>query len=851
MEADPVEGQVEGVIKQSSGCDGMKEVARVIVNYFRDSSPVVAKYAGLWLKANNCRQEEVLASLYQNTGRPVGFLKAALERLLCPSEVYGKDLTECRRQYLVPLLVHYFLGEVPVRLMKELPEWLNGRADDYYRNNVAPWLAGGKEGLVEEAIGEHLKELVSNTDVIKEYFYKNKKFKKAVHDVERSLSSLFIEFKVYRIRKEDVEEIKNFIGYDDKIWSGISYHFCDVLKGWVSQGGDRATASKYEWAIRASLLGVLREFLKEKLFPEDKEVDRQTLDLLLRLAFRVAVKAPAQDLYDEAGQALREYLFTEDREVPASIRFAVHGYPAFVNGLFSEGGVKKAKIAGKGWCDYLDLPVKNKDEKSREIAAGTALYLASDPPSKCKDKIGVWIVRALNESRDSVYIIGVTLTRYLRKVYYLDSYLSHLLSVALVNTAVAGGNPGFLRAVLHVAYDRRNNIPFIDKTVKKIFAINVVRGLLILDDESVVEEAKNLLNLDDRTLIYYQAGLASDLMSFYLSKREFYGEAQGLAQRMEGALQSLENINWDEVALQLDNLEVELDKAELKEGTKYGLSIALEKYYHTLYDVSKEKKYADAQYDAVVERYGGEEQAKAGHPNNYFLALLSRDALDAVLAGDLRGALERLTDHSEEAFEHSRSIIPSNLRMFAREYLIASAYLGRLDMAAKAIDGDPDLSRAFWSMDSLTLLGIFSLLYYLTGGKFIDKVAEFLKQTAEGVKLTPEGQAEAERILKDAEGDPLCGRALSELQGALVDDMDLSEAEAQSLARILVATESGVIALLSLSRAVSGMEVAKGLAKCLAKHKGGALADLLSRAASASSEEGFRDALVRLAVYLM
>lgn len=599
------------------------------------------------------------------------------------------------------------------------------------------------------------------------------------------------------------------------------------------------------------MLGVLREFLKEKLFPEDKEVDRPTLDLLLRLAYKVAVKAPAQDLYDEAGQALREYLFTEDRDVPPSIRFAVHGYPAFVNGLFSEGGVKKAKIAGKGWCDYLDLPVKNKDEKSREIAAGTALYLASDPPGKCKDKIGVWIVRALNENRDSVYIIGVTLIRYLRRVYHLDSYLCHLLSVALVNVAVAGGVPGFLRAILHVAYDHRNNIPFMDKTVKKIFAINVVRGLLILDDKSVVEEAKSLLNLEDKTLIYYQAGLASDLMSFYLSKREFFGEAQVLAQRMEGALQSLENINWDEVALQLDNLGVKLDKAELKEGTKYELSIALEKYYRTLYDVDKEKKYADAQYDAVVEKYGGEEQAKTKHPNNYFLALLSRDILDAVLAENLREALERLADHSEEAFGYSRSIVPSNLQMFVREYLIASTYLGRLDMATKAIDGNPDLSRAFWSMDSLALLWLFSLLYYLTGGKFIDKVARYLKQTAEGVKLTPEGQAEAERVLKDAESDPLCGRALSELQSALVEDMDLNEAEAQSLARILLATDPGVVALLSLSRAVSGLEVAKGLAKCLAKHKRGALADLLSRAAAASSEEGFRDALVRLAVYLM
>ena len=245
MEADPVEGQVEGVIRQFSGCDGMKEVARVIVNYFRGSFPVMAKYAGFWLKANNCRQEEVLASLYQNAGRPVGFLKAFLERFLCPSEVYGRDLTECRRQYLVPLLVHYFLGDVPVRIMKELPEWLNGRADDYYRNNVAPWLASRKENPVEEAIGEHLKELVSNTDVIKEYFYKNKKFKKAAENVERSLSGLFIELKVGRVGKEDVEEIKSYIGYDDKIWSGISFRFCDVLKGWASQSGDRGTTNKY------------------------------------------------------------------------------------------------------------------------------------------------------------------------------------------------------------------------------------------------------------------------------------------------------------------------------------------------------------------------------------------------------------------------------------------------------------------------------------------------------------------------------------------------------------------------------------------------------------------------------
>ena len=205
---------------------------------------------------------------------------------------------------------------------------------------------------------------------------------------------------------------------------------------------------------------------------------------------------------------------------------------------------------------------------------------------------------------------------------------------------------------------------------------------------------------------------------------------------------------------------------------------------------------------------------------------------------------------SEEAFNYSRSIGTAVIRMIIMEYLIASAYLGRLDKALEKVNDNPYLRDPLSSMDSVFLLGLYSLLSYLTGGKFRDKVMEYARRVSNNEVLSFDELTIADRILKDVAEKPMCSRAIIETQRGLVRDLKLKESEASYLIDIFLVTKPGIISLLSLSMFFSGLEVAKGWAECLAEYLSGALVKLLRKVSQANGEEEFRDALVRLAMYL-
>ncbi|MEM3275729.1 MAG: hypothetical protein QXS60_14070 [Saccharolobus sp.] len=849
---------IEGVVKSYSDCSDVGEVAKAIVDNYKGGYTLLAKYAGLWLKGNNCNYGDVKKVLEESKNEPKRFLKKYINTVLEQTTV---------NWYALPLLIHVFLGEVPIKVSEELPFWLNDEttASDYerYAKAVAPWIATRKEDLMEEVLKEYLEDIILgknlkeyrkgsvDINILKYYFSTNRKLKDVIKSVYKSIKDYLTELKNAGVNDSDLYVVKAFIGYDEGLWGQAIKDLYAVLKGWAS-GGNEAS-DEYETVISTVLIGVIREFLRDKLLGGGQGVDKPTLELLLRLAVWTALLIPAKGLFDEAGEELKEYLFTESHEVPFSIRLAVHGYPPFINGLFNESGGKYVKTVDSSWCEYLKLAEGSEEMRIVEVALGAALYLLSIPEElsdECKEKIIETIKGLQNINIVSIYFIDNAFLRFLVKNNSLNNTSAYKLSTLLANIPAVKKAPYFLRVLLEAGYRFRDKIK--DDTLKKIYTIDVICGLIDLGviDESILGEAESLMSLEDEVLLPSQAALAQSLMNFYLSNKLFT-DADKLAERLEKVGESVDKVNWDGVADWFNKKGIKEDKDRLKEETKGFVFFTLAKYYHELlHDIEKEKEYTDAAYDALVKELGGEEEAKENEPNDYFSALVNRDRLNAVLGGDLSKALEVVVKDSEEAFNYSRSIGTAVIRMIIMEYLIASAYLGRLDKALEKVNDNPYLRDPLSSMDSVFLLGLYSLLSYLTGGKFRDKVMEYARRVSNNEVLSFDELTIADRILKDVAEKPMCSRAIIETQRGLVRDLKLKESEASYLIDIFLVTKPGIISLLSLSMFFSGLEVAKGWAECLAEYLSGALVKLLRKVSQANGEEEFRDALVRLAMYL-
>ena len=850
-----LEDFIEGVVKSYSGCSNVSEVAKAILDNYEGGYTLLAKYAGLSLKRNNCNYKDVKKVLEDSRNDPVKFLKKYVDAFL--------DQTHIER-YALPLLIHVFLGEVPVRVAKELPSWINDEKDyDYnYEGIVAPWIATRKEDLVEEALREYLKDLIEGKnlveylrgfekhDILKRYLSENKELKEIIERVKKSIEVYLAELKDGGLSDDDLNAVKASMSYDEGLWGRATQDFYEVLKGWASSGG--RASDKDETAIIIILLAVIREFLRGKLLEEN---DGTSLKLLLRIAFRTTIQTSAKDLFDEADEELKEYLFTEDHEVPPSIRFAVHGFPPFINGLFNgyNSGKKCVKTVDGSLCEYLKQADESEEVEIDEVAAGAALYLLSIPEKlsdECWEKIIENINNIRHENNDSIYLISYMFLRFLVKKNSLHNRPVYKLSIVLTNIPMVHDLPDLLRAILDAGYMLRDRIE--DETVRKIYTINVIRGLIGLGlqiDESVIKEAKSLMSLEDEELLYYQATLAEALMEFYINNG-LWSNADKLAERLERVWESLENVNWGEVTNQLNKKGIEENKDRLKEKTKKFVSHILARYYHERFDIEKEKKYVDAEYDAIIKRYGGEEKAKENHPNDYFLALLERDVINAVLGEDLGEALDEVVKHSEDAFEYSPQIGTGTVKIIIKEYLLASAYLGRLGEALKVVNDDPDLIRPFLSMSSRFLLGLYSLFHYLTGGKFLDKVREYAKEVINDEVLLSITLTLAYGILKNIGEKPMCRRALIEMYRGLLRELGLNESEASYLIYRFLKTKPGIIFFLTMGRLFSGLEVVKELAMCFAEYERGAVAELLRKVSEAGNEEEFKDALVRLAMFL-
>ena len=836
---------IEEMVKSYSGCSNVTEVARAITHNYKGGYTLIAKYVGLWLRGNKCRYEDVKKVLEESKGEHLSFLKKHVSSILRQTTV---------NWYALPLLVHVFLGEVPLKVAKELPLWLNGNSPDgdyeKYASFVAPWIATRKEDIVEEVIKEHLKDIILRDDskeFLELYLVNNRKLKEIIENTHEGLKDFFAELENRGVKGNDLDAVKAFIGYDKKLWDKAAQNFYVVLEGWAS-GGDKASVD-YEALIKTLLHAVIREFIRDKLLMSGQEIDEHSLKFLLKLAARTALQFTAASLFDEANDKLREYLFTEGHEVPVSIRFGIHGFPLFVNGIFNgyKSGEKHVILVNSSWCKYLK-------QADSEVAKGAALYLLSIPeelPAICKEKI-IEIIRVfprLNEH--SIHLISLAFLRFLVRNISLSDKSAFDLSMMLTNIPRIRTSRDILRILLLSGYKLKDKIK--DYAIKTIYTIRIIRGLIRLgvDDESIIEEAEGIMSWNDDLLLRDQAALGGSLILFYLS-HGYIDKAEKLKDKLEKMLKHIDEVDWDRIADWFKKKGIKVDKNDLKEEARRLVSSALADYYHEDLDINKEKEYREAEYDALVNLLEGEEKAKRFAADEYFPTLLQLDVINAVWGMDLRETLEAVYAHSEEAFNYP-SIGKGAVQRIIRQYLIASAYLGRLEEAWERINSNHTLRDSFETMDDEVLLGLYSLISYLSGSMLVNKIREkaiitvviSLQEMKKDIKDFISGNIRLDRIIEE----PICYRSVIEVRRILLRELGLDEVGASILIRRFLITKSGDITILSLSALFSGLRGARELAGCLRELRSGIVAELLSKMSRASSEEEFKDALVRLAMY--
>ena len=156
---------LEEVIKAYSGCTGdFKELAEMIARY-KSGYTLVAKYAGLWLRREGCKVENMERALEEAEGvakrAPAYYLWSVLL----------KGSGDLARMAAVPLILHAFFGPVPegvtylVRGVQEgvawrlpSPEQLRGvRLGSLVVDELKPlarWLSLMHEDLVEDTLRE-------------------------------------------------------------------------------------------------------------------------------------------------------------------------------------------------------------------------------------------------------------------------------------------------------------------------------------------------------------------------------------------------------------------------------------------------------------------------------------------------------------------------------------------------------------------------------------------------------------------------------------------------------------------------------------------------------------------------
>ena len=156
---------LEEVIKAYSGCTGdFKELAEMIARY-KSGYTLVAKYAGLWLRREGCKVENMERALEEAEG----VAKRAPAYYLWSTFLKGSG--DLARMAAVPLILHAFFGPVPegvtylVRGVQEgvawrlpSPEQLRGvRLGSLVVDELKPlarWLSLMHEDLVEDTLRE-------------------------------------------------------------------------------------------------------------------------------------------------------------------------------------------------------------------------------------------------------------------------------------------------------------------------------------------------------------------------------------------------------------------------------------------------------------------------------------------------------------------------------------------------------------------------------------------------------------------------------------------------------------------------------------------------------------------------
>ena len=335
-------------------------------------------------------------------------------------------------------------------------------------------------------------------------------------------------------------------------------------------------------------------------------------------------------------------------------------------------------------------------------------------------------------------------------------------------------------------------------------------------------------------------------MQFYLAKG-LKDHAKKLLNRIKELKERLENLEQSEKVRKDQELLIGLKRAN------YYLNLAFSMYYHAQYDAQTERKYLDAALSALKELYEQQEfKAKVLDSNEYFTDLLRRDVLDVVMGKNLRQALDQVIRDSEDAFNYSYAILIPNLQLIMVDYLIASAYLGKLDNALKLINNYSILKYSFSRIIDVIKLTLYILFSYFVNREYLPDVRDLADKVA-GTDLPQDDFILSDKTLgKMIQNSSRCPSIIVNLLKRLTDTLRLDESKASNLIyQLLVNINIGIVALLALSKLLVDLETAKEIANCMMRtFSMETVTKLLREIAESNSEDEFKVALVKLAIYL-
>lgn len=222
-----------GVIKSYSGCQAVpEELAKIVKDRYSDGYTLVAKYAGMWLRARGCEAKDVGEALRVNEPK-LFFAHYIWGAVMRKSENLAKRIS-------IPLMLHAAYGPIPegvtymtkavnvgVWKLLDKDSLKNTQLTDLREEDLVPiakWLSIKHEELVEDTLKE-LAGLRRNKEKVK---YVNNGLKSLVDALDWGYEKVLNELKTYmKVKQKKVKKnLMFFVGDRLKLVINSSSNNC-------------------------------------------------------------------------------------------------------------------------------------------------------------------------------------------------------------------------------------------------------------------------------------------------------------------------------------------------------------------------------------------------------------------------------------------------------------------------------------------------------------------------------------------------------------------------------------------------------------------------------------------------